>query len=1010
MSQIIFFFHFLLKEILPEMSHYHMDPEMGNIHAIKIPHEEDIGSFRSYSKTRQAKTAFNHGVKFYRNRDFPAAIKHFEDYRDIATKTSNEEQKQLACTNLGCSYYGLGKYEKAIEYHKISLKIAKQRADKFGERCAYTNLGVAHEQLARLKEALEYHEESLRIVKDIGDKKGEGMCYCDISNVLFKMGNLQKAFEYAQDALDIAVEIGDIRGEGRALGSLGNASNMLGKPEDAEKKLLRQLHIAWELSDSYSEIAAYRDLAGSHFTRGKPRFERTNHKLLEISKNKHIKAEATSNLGSNCLSYGQFNKAIEHQQRALAAAKELGDRRLEGTVKRNFGMCYQHVGKHTAAKSYFTEFLQIAKEIEDKIAEADAHQRLGDICYIQGKEDEAIKHYESSLKIAESTGCKQQEARAFGGLGKCYERKEKYEDAMKNHEKDLEISLEIKDKVGESRARQNKGDVFLFGKKYDKAQKQFQRSLQIAKELDDKQGEAVTCLTLGICCHHLSMQFKEAVDEANALAAMKQSEDYFLESIKCNEWLFHNLGEEFEDAFKVSIVDTYIHTYQLLIGKYIATDETGPEETLLVSEKTRGRALEDLLKQKYGLQRNPSKDFLFPSDIKGEVLLPQSSCLLFYSKFLIPRSKPGDIISGIGTWVLDSERKTHFDGKKITELSLADDKDSTLDTLVDKAYKTMSVRGATECEDRSMGRNAYDFKEEEIEEDYLEVLYDALITPVEDKLTGDEIIIIPDGPLFKVPFSALRNPRTNNYLSENKPIRLAPSLTTLKILREPNSIKSRGQVKGALIIGDPDVTGERMYKGEKRNFASLPNARKEAKSIAKVLGVTPLTGPQATKQTIKTRLRTRDVAVVHFAAHGDAERGEIVLSPDIDQLEAGRVPDENDYLLTINEVQEIGLRAKLVVLSCCHSGRGEIKSEGVVGMSRAFFAAGALAVVASLWAVDDLGTRVFMEKFYGHLKRGEKASVSLQQAMKEMRDIERYSRPMYWAPFFLIGEDVTIDV
>ena len=166
-------------------------------------------------------------------------------------------------------------------------------------------------------------------------------------------------------------------------------------------------------------------------------------------------------------------------------------------------------------------------------------------------------------------------------------------------------------------------------------------------------------------------------------------------------------------------------------------------------------------------------------------------------------------------------------------------------------------------------------------------------------------------------------------------------------------------------------------------------------------------GSLATKQAIKNRLR-RGVVVIHFAAHGDAERGEIVLSPD--KLEAGKVPDEKDYLLTINEVQEIGLRAKLVVLSCCHSGRGEIKSEGVVGMSRAFLAAGALAVVASLWAVDDLGTRVFMETFYSHLKRGEKASVSLQQAMKEMRDTKDYSKPMYWAPFFLIGEDVTIDV
>ena len=104
-------------------------------------------------------------------------------------------------------------------------------------------------------------------------------------------------------------------------------------------------------------------------------------------------------------------------------------------------------------------------------------------------------------------------------------------------------------------------------------------------------------------------------------------------------------------------------------------------------------------------------------------------------------------------------------------------------------------------------------------------------------------------------------------------------------------------------------------------------------------------------------------------------------------------PEEKDYMLTMKEVQESGSRAQLVVLSCCHSGRGEIKSEGIVGMSRAFLAAGARAVVASLWAIDDQATRFFMVKFYSHLKKGESASRSLQQAMKEMRETEMYTGP-----------------
>jgi CHAT domain-containing protein len=76
-------------------------------------------------------------------------------------------------------------------------------------------------------------------------------------------------------------------------------------------------------------------------------------------------------------------------------------------------------------------------------------------------------------------------------------------------------------------------------------------------------------------------------------------------------------------------------------------------------------------------------------------------------------------------------------------------------------------------------------------------------------------------------------------------------------------------------------------------------------------------------------------------------------------------------------------------------------------MSRAFLAAGARAVVASLWAINDSATLNFMLSFYMHLRMGKSASASLQQAMKEMRE-EGYEEPRHWAPFFLIGDDVTI--
>ena len=144
--------------------------------------------------------------------------------------------------------------------------------------------------------------------------------------------------------------------------------------------------------------------------------------------------------------------------------------------------------------------------------------------------------------------------------------------------------------------------------------------------------------------------------------------------------------------------------------------------------------------------------------------------------------------------------------------------------------------------------------------------------------------------------------------------------------------------------------------------------------------------------------------MVHIVAHGST-RGTILLAP---SSSVRGVPQEEDCLLTMNEVQESGCRAQLVVLSCCYSGLGEIKAEGVIGLTRAFLAAGARAVVASLWAIDDEATRLFMSFFYTRLRSGESASMSLQQARREMRKTPKYCKPKFWAAFFLIGDDVTI--
>ena len=119
------------------------------------------------------------------------------------------------------------------------------------------------------------------------------------------------------------------------------------------------------------------------------------------------------------------------------------------------------------------------------------------------------------------------------------------------------------------------------------------------------------------------------------------------------------------------------------------------------------------------------------------------------------------------------------------------------------------------------------------------------------------------------------------------------------------------------------------------------------------------------------------------------------------------IPREEDYILTMADISQVRLQAKLVVLSCCHSASGHVSAEGVVGIAHAFLGSGARSVLVALWAINGKVTKKFMSRFCENLVSGESAGESLHQAMKWMR-ANGFSDVGQWAPFMLIRDNVPI--
>ena len=231
-------------------------------------------------------------------------------------------------------------------------------------------------------------------------------------------------------------------------------------------------------------------------------------------------------------------------------------------------------------------------------------------------------------------------------------------------------------------------------------------------------------------------------------------------------------------------------------------------------------------------------------------------------------------------------------------------------------------------------------------------LYDAVIDPIVDMLGSqdDELVIVSDGALCFTPWPAV---------IESIRIRTVPSLTSYQLISSVP--ESHHKKTGALLVGNPCLS----HLEEFNPLHNLPCAQMEIEMIATILNTRPLTGRQATKAEVMKQMSS--VGLIHIAAHGNENTGEIVLCPNPGWTY--QFPKEEDFILKMSDVQAANLRARLVVLSCCHSGRGRIlKGEGVVGIARAFLAAGARSVLVSFFAIDDEATLVFMKRFYQHLK------------------------------------------
>ena len=706
--------------------------------------------------------------------------------------------------------------------------------------------------------------------------------------------------------------------------------------------------------------------------------------FLPIAYDLRSQGEAFSNLGRAYNALGQYGLAIQATQKALIVMDQLKDLKGQGRVLINLGNIYESLGNYSLAKKAYGKSLKIAEEVNDNDVEQKILVNLGLIETNLNNHSQALEYLNQGLLMLENDNKSAEKSSILINIGNIYHKQENYNQAYFFYDKSRAIS--------EKNSHYNiqfsaLGSLALVSSKIEDTQKALQYYNQALAIAEKTNSPLLKARLLNNFSHTLFNARKLSAAESNLNNAIQILDD---------------LRTNLDDISLVSLFDTQVFTYNLLQQVLVAQERK--KDALVMSEHGRARAFMTTLSQQLAtIDYPPNLEEIY------HIAKTRQATLVEYSIIpddnFIHQGRLQGKASQLYIWVIQSSGKIYFHQENLTT------QDISLNQLIKNTRKSMDLsgRGTVTVRPRHAGRQAQQTQN-------LQKLHQILIKPIEKFLPKDpqeQVIFIPHRDLFLVPFPALLD-KQENYLVTKHTILTSPAIQVLDFTRQQQKNIASSPAQNVVVVGNPTMP-------ESLDLQPLLQAEEEAKEIAQLFASQSLLflNEKATETAIKTQLS--DAKIIHLATHGLLDTDEISISTDNaditdrdiaenialkTQLKNGAIAlassDQDDGLLTYEEIFDLDLQAELVVLSACDTGRGEITGDGVIGLSRSFIAAGAPSVIVSLWSVPDAETAFLMTEFYRNLqeKKLDKAQ-SLREAM--LTAIKKHPDPRNWAAFTLIG-------
>jgi len=916
-------------------------------------------------------------------------------------QTAHQDTRELI--HQGEMQKAQGNLAEAMKSFQAALQLAENASDQLGTSEALLNIGIVQSIQGKERESLESIERSLKIAQANGDKRLIAAGLRNRGNAHMTAGELAPALEDYNAALEVAESLQEKKSIARLLQNIGDVHAQMGD----------------------------RDEAMSYFQKALTSLEADGSDKRGI-------ATSLERIGVMYLRGGNNAKALEYFQRSLTTIGPDADNGLQRHLLNDFGQVHEAQQDFEQALNYYRKSLALSKEIGDERGRAVALENIGIAEHEQDANVAATKDFQESLEIFEKTDTKDGVLAVLGNLGENEYAQGNFDKALEYETRSQELAESMGDPESLSVALGYTAMICIKQHRFDEALVHARKATDIADRISSKD---------------MLWQFQEISSMAyRGLGQTEEARKSSLAAISIVEQLRTEVagGEDQQQGFLSMRLDPYYGMVELL------NDQKQPAEALKFAELAKGRALLDVLRngrvqitkamtadererehqlqaqmaalnkqvEQESAQEKPDPHRV--SDLQGQT----EATRLRYADFqtnLFASHPELKVQRGQAQPVTLQEAAQLLPDSKSAFLEFATGEEQTYLFVLTRQGSGEQVVPGLQVYTIAIGKKQLKLRAEKFRQQLGQRdlafrttsrgLFRTLIGRAKAQLAGkNALVIVPDGPLWSLPFQALLGDN-GRYLLDDCAIAYAPSLTVLNEMMKVHQ-KNRpftAQSPELLAMADPTLGKEAMqraavsYRDEK--LGPLPEARQEVIRLEHLYGAEQskvYTGSDAGEDRFKAE--AGQFRVLHLATHGVVNDASPMYSHVL--LAPGSSDSKEDGLLEAWEIMQMDFKADLAVLSACETARGRISAgEGVIGLTWAFFVAGVPTTVVSQWKVESASTSKLMVSFHralraGHSRSGAGFAVAraLQQAELETLHSPQYAHPFYWAGFVVVGD------